>query len=46
MNQPFSTAPQEISTCVHNDITIKKMSRKDVAAKYKLFPGTGLETGI
>ena len=36
MNQPFSTAPQEIGTCVHDDITIKNMSFKDVAAKYKL----------
>ena len=36
MNQPFSKAPQEISTCVHDDRTIKMMSRKDVAAKYKL----------
>ena len=36
MNQPLSKAPQEISTCVHDDRTIKMMSRKDVAAKYKL----------
>ena len=36
MNQPFSKAPQEISTCVHDDRTIKMMSRKDVAAKYNL----------
>ena len=36
MNQPLSKAPQEISTCVHDDRTIKMMSRKDVAAKYNL----------
>ena len=35
-NRLTSTSPQEISTCVHDDITIKKMSREDVAAKYKL----------
>jgi hypothetical protein len=35
-NRFTSTSPQEISTCVHNDITTKKMSHKDVAAKYQL----------
>ena len=35
-NRLTSAAPQEISTCVHDDITRKKMSREDVAAKYKL----------